>query len=94
MKSALAITLLMGSINAYGETIIRQNIPGMNVPDLTARSVIVDDDGQIYRSVPGMPNVRDVSEPAYFLQGREIIPEAIPGLKARDFAEPSLSIEE
>lgn len=94
MRSALAITLLMGSLNAYCETIIRQNIPGMNVPDLTARSVIVDDDGQIYRSIPGMSNVRDVTELAYFIQGREIIPEAIPGLKARDFSEPSFSIEE
>ena len=94
MKRTLATMLLMGSLDVYGATIIRQNIPGMNVPDLTARSVIVDDDGQIYRSIPGMPNVRDVTEPAYYMQGREIIPEAIPGLKSRDFSEPSFSIEE
>ena len=86
----LTLTLLCGSASAIT---INQNLPGLGVRDLTARSVIIEPDGQIYSSVPGMPNVRDISQPAYYIQGNTIYPEAIPGLKAQDFSEPSYSIE-
>lgn len=91
MNKFLILTLFSGSV--FAQTIIRQNVPGLNVQDITARSVIVDNDGQIYRSIPGMANVRDITQPAYYIHGNEIIPEAIPGLKARDYSEPSYSIE-
>ena len=88
-----AILLAVVMQNASAVT-INQNLPGMGVRDLTARSIIVDNDGQIYSSVPGMPNVKDISQPAHYIQGNEIIPEAIPGLKSRDYSEPSFTIED
>lgn len=92
MIKFLILTVLSASVSA--QTIIRQNIPGLNVQDITSRAVILDNDGQIYQSIPGMANVRDITQPAYYLQGNEIIPEAIPGLRgSRDFSEPSYSIE-
>lgn len=88
----LAILLVVLMQNASAVT-INQNLPGLGVRDITARAVIIDNDGQIYRSIPGMTNVKDITEPAYYIQGNEIIPEAIPGLKSRDYSEPSYSID-
>lgn len=87
------IALVLVGTSAQGETIIRQNLPGLNVPDLTARSIIIDD-GQVYESVPGMSNVRDISRGSYYIEGNTLVPSAIPGLRARDFSEPSFSVDE
>lgn len=91
---AFAILLLALNGSASAQTIIRQNIPGLNVQDITSRAVILDNDGQIYQSIPGMANVKDITQPAYYIQGNEIIPEAIPSLKSRDFSEPSFTVED
>jgi hypothetical protein len=91
MKRLFFIALM--ATTAHGETVIRQNLPGLNAPDLTARSVIIDG-GQVYESVPGMSNVRDISRGTFYIEGNTIVPSAIPGLRSRDFSEPSFSIDE
>ena len=84
--------VLAASFDASAVT-ITPNIPGINVRDYTARSMIVDPDGQIYTSVPGMPDVPDLSQPAYYREGSTFYREAIPGVKTQDFTDSSFSVD-
>ena len=94
MNKAILIGLLIASCEVAADVSITPNIPGLNVRDYTARSVTVTPDGQVYESLPGLPGVRDYTRRGYYLDDGELIPEAVPGVRARDYMEPSYSIEE
>jgi hypothetical protein len=93
MKRIILIIVAIASVDASAVT-ISKNIPGLNVRDLTASSIIIEPDGQIYRSVPGLPDVKDISQPSQYIDGDTIYPSAIPGLRVRDYTDSSWTVDD
>lgn len=93
MKALILATLMVCSSAAPGRTIIQPNLPGTNLRDFTEPGLIIDDDGQVYQSIPGMSGAKDLSAPAYYFDGDTLYPEVVPGMRSRDFTEPSFTIK-
>ena len=96
MKALPLLILLVVSSATDARTVITPNVPGMpGVQDLTANQTVIDDDGEVYESLPGFGGrARILTGPNLYLQGRELIPEAIPGVRTRDYTQPSFTIDD
>lgn len=83
--------LLLLSWCCETETVIQQNFPGTKWQDLTQPSVVSNDDGEIYQTFAGGMG-RDLTAPNYYRDEETLYREALPGIKTKDYSEPSFSI--
>lgn len=87
------ILLMALSVSVEARTVIRQNFPGTQWKDYTQPEMVLDNDGQIYQTLPGGLG-RDIVAPNYYREGNTIYQEALPGIKSRSYSDPTYTIEE
>ena len=72
--------LMLSIITAEAQTVIHQTIPGTNVRDYSAPSLIIQRDGTGYQTIPGT-TVRDYSAPGVKVQRNNGLGYGMPQLQ-------------
>lgn len=89
MIKFLILTVLSGSVFAYGETYIEPTQPGTTLKDYSSPGMVVDGN-RAYQTIPGT-TLQDFNRPGLIRDGNNVY-QTIPGTTLRDWSAPGYQI--